>query len=56
MFNMTTREPDKTQLRDVRIGVRISTALHNQLMKHAIRQRKPLSAAVRELLQKSLVS
>jgi predicted HicB family RNase H-like nuclease len=54
MFDIMTKRNRGEQARDVRIGVRISSDMHKQLMKQAIRQRKPLSEAVRELLQRSL--
>jgi predicted DNA-binding protein len=54
MFDMTKQERGDSQRKDVRIGVRIPTELHKQLMMLAIRRRLPLSAVVRELLEKSL--
>ena len=51
---MTKQERGDSQRKDVRIGVRIPTELHKQLMMLAIRRRLLLSAVVRELLEKSL--
>ena len=51
---MTRQGQDDGQRKDVRIGVRIPTELHKQLMMLAIRRRLPLSAVVRELLERSL--